>query len=173
MKKIGLVSAILFLIFAQPIFGQLKIGYVDSDAIMKQLPDAQDAQKRLDAKIQEWQEELSKKEKEWKEKYDDYEKRKLIMSKQKRTEVEKELVELENAVSEYRQKKFGVNGELFKTQEDIMKPVQNKIFNAIEEVAKEQDLDFVFDRSGDILFLYAKEKYDITNLILKKLQSSL
>ncbi len=91
---------------------QLKIGYVDSDTIMEQLPDAQDAQKKIDALIQEWQEELNKLEKEWKTQYDDYEKRKLIMSNQKRSETEKDLITLENQISEYRQKKFGVNGEL-------------------------------------------------------------
>jgi outer membrane protein len=119
--------------------------------------------------IQEWQSELKKIQKEWKTKYDDYEKKKLTMSPQRRAEVEKELVSLENKISDYRQKKFGANGELFKKEDELMKPIQNRIFNAIQEVAKEEDLDFVFDRSGDILFLYAKEKYDITNLVLDKL----
>jgi outer membrane protein len=108
--------------------------------------------------------------KEFKDAFDDYEKRKLIMSEQKRAETEKELVRLEENISKFRQSKFGANGELFKNQEEIMKPIQNKIFNIIQEVAEEEDLDFVFDRSGDILFLYAKEEYDITNLVLEKLK---
>ncbi|MCF8241170.1 MAG: OmpH family outer membrane protein [Melioribacteraceae bacterium] len=167
MKKIILFT----LVFSSVLFAQeIKIGYVDSDAIMKKLPDAQDAQKKLDAQIQEWQEELNKLEKDWKDKYDDYEKRKLIMSNQKRADVEKELVELEEGIEKFRQTKFGVNGELFKKQEELMKPVQNKIFTAIQDVAEEEELDFVFDRSGDIIFLYAKEEYDITNLVLEKLE---
>ena len=170
MKKLGLAFLFLFVFSTQSIFAQLKIGYVDSDAIMKQLPDAQDTQKKLDAMIKEWQEELNKMEKDWKSKYDDYEKRKLVMSEQKRAETEKDLVGIEDQISNYRQQKFGVKGELYQKQEELMKPVQNKIFNAISEVAKEQDLDFVFDRSGDILFLYAKEKYDITNDVLEKLK---
>ncbi len=92
------------------------------------------------------------------------------MSNQKRAEVEKELVALEDKIQEFKQKKFGVNGELFQKQEELMKPIQNKIFNAIKEVAEENDLDFVFDRSGDLIFLYAKEEYDITPLVLEKLQ---
>ena len=119
---------------------------------------------------QEWQEELGKIEKEWKDAYDDYEKRKLIMSNQKRAEVEKELVALEKQITDFRQKKFGVNGELFKQQDEVMKPIQNKIFLAIEEIAKEEDFDFIFDRSGDILFLFAKEEYDVTPFVLEKLQ---
>lgn len=170
MKKIGLVLPILLMILAPTVKAQLKIGYVDSDAIMKQLPDYQDTQKKLDAIIKEWQEELSKMEKDWKTKYDDYDKRKLILSEQKRVDTEKELVQMENQISKYRQDKFGVKGELFQKQEDLMKPLQNRIFNAIQEVAKDGDYDFIFDRSGNILFLYAKEQYDVTNLVLEKLK---
>lgn len=163
---------ILFTLLIVPsiAFAQLKIGYIDSNAIMDQLPDVQDARQRLDALIQEWQTELNRLESEWKSKYDDYEKRKLIMSEQTRAETESELVRLENQIAEYREKKFGTNGELFQKQDELMKPVQNKVFNAIKEVAQEEDLDFVFDRSGDIMILYAKEKYDITAKVLAKLK---
>lgn len=166
MKKLVLLA----LLFSTVTFAQLKIGYVDSDTIMEQYADAQDAEKKLDALIAEWKEELNKLDKEFKDAFDDYERRKLIMSEQKRAETEKELVKLEENISKFRQGKFGANGELFKNQEEIMKPVQNKIFNIIQEVAEEEELDFVFDRSGDILFLYAKEEYDITNLVLEKLK---
>ncbi|MBI5661963.1 MULTISPECIES: OmpH family outer membrane protein [Ignavibacterium] len=167
MKKYFLV--VLF-ILPSISFAQLKIGYIDSNALMDQLPDVQDARQRLDALIQEWQTELSRLESEWKTKYDDYEKRKLIMSEQTRAETESELVKLENQIAEYREKKFGTNGELFQKQDELMKPVQNKVFNAIKEVAMEEDLDFVFDRSGDIMILYAKDKYDITAKVLAKLK---
>jgi outer membrane protein len=170
MKRLILLAVFFgFAGFTQS-FAQLEIGYVDSDAIMEQLPDAQDAQKKIDALIAEWQEELDKMQQDWEKKYDQYQDRKLIMSDQKRVEVEQELVDLENKISKFRQEKFGVNGELFAKQEEIMEPVNNKIFNAIQEVAKEEELDFVFDRSGDILFLYAKEEYDITSLVLEKLK---
>jgi outer membrane protein len=169
MKKIVFILSIL-IFAASTNFAQLKIGYVDSDTIMKQLPEAQDTQKKLDAIIKEWQEELSKMEKDWKDKYDDYDKRKLILSEQKRVEIEKELVQMEDATSKYRQGKFGVRGELFQKQEELMKPIQNRIFNAIQDVAKENDYDFIFDRSGDIIFLYAKEQYDVTNQVLEKLK---
>lgn len=160
----------ILLFFPAISFAQLKIGYIDSNALMDQLPDVQDARQRLDALIQEWQTELSRLEAEWKTKYDDYEKRKLIMSEQTRAETESELVKLENQIAEFREKKFGTNGELFQKQDELMKPVQNKVFNAIKEVAQEEDLDFVFDRSGDIMILYAKDKYDITAKVLAKLK---
>lgn len=171
MKKIGLVLSVIFLVaFTSKLSAQLKIGYVDSDAIMKQLPDAQDTQKKLDAIIKEWQEELSKMEKDWKTKYDDYDKRKLILSEQKRVEIEKDLVQMEDQISKYRQDKFGVKGELFQKQEELMKPIQNRIFTAIQQIAKQDNYDFIFDRSGDIIFLFAKEEYDVTKLVLEKLK---
>ena len=169
MKKIGLLLSI-FLFGAASNFAQLKIGYVDSDTIMKQLPEAQDNQKKLDAIIKEWQEELNKMRKDWKDKYDDYQKRKLILSEQKRADIEKELVKLEDEANKFEQDKFGFRGELFQKQEELMKPIQNRIFNAIKDVATENDYDFIFDRSGDIIFLFAKEEYDVTNLVLEKLK---
>jgi outer membrane protein len=165
-----LISFLLIGIIAPFNFSQLKIGYVDSDAIMDNLPDAQDSRQKLDALIQEWQSELSNLEKEWKTKYDDYEKRKLIMTDQTRAETEAELIKLEQQITDFREKKFGTNGELFQKQDELMKPVQNRVFNAIQEIAKEDDLDFVFDRSGDIMLLYAKEEHDITSRVLDKLK---
>lgn len=171
MKKLGLILfVILSVVSLGKLYSQPKIGYVDSDTIMKQLPEAQDAQKKLDAIIKDWQEELSKMERDWKTKYDDYDKRKLILSEQKRAEIEKELVTLEDQTSKYRQDKFGVKGELFQKQEELMKPIQNRIFTAIQQVAKENEYDFIFDRSGDIIFLYAKEEYDVTSLVIEKLK---
>lgn len=159
-----------FVLLFVDISAQLKIGYVDSEAIMKELPDAQDAQQKIDRLMQEWQEEIKKKEDEWKKVFDDYEKRKLIMSDQTRVETEKQLVELEDGIAQYRQQKFGVNGELFIKQEEIMKPVQNKIFTVITEIAEEEEFDYIFDRSGDLIFLYTKDEYDLTNLVLERLQ---
>ncbi len=170
MKKL----IVLLVLFTAGIsFSQLKIGYVDSETIMEKLPDAQDAQQKLDGLIQEWQEELTKLETEWQKAYDDYEKRKLIMSDQKRLETEKELVRMEDEISAYRQQKFGVNGELFNKQDELMKPIQNKIFNAIQMIAEDEDFDYVFDRSGDVIFLYAKDEHDLTNLVLETLKLDL
>jgi outer membrane protein len=170
MKKSILFIVGILLSFNVSLNAQLKIGYVDSDTIMDNLPDAQDARQKLDAVIKEWQTELAELEKNWKTKFDDYEKRKLIMTDQTRAELESELIKLEQEIAQYREKKFGANGELFQKQDELMVPVQNKVFTTIKEVAEEEDLDFVFDRSGDILLLYAKDKYDITNKVIERLK---
>jgi len=149
---------------------QLKIGYVESDTIMDNFPDVQDARQKLDALIQEWQTEVRKLESELKAKQDDYEKRKLIMTEQTSSEMMAEISKLQKDIADYRDKKFGANGELFQKQNELMKPIQNKVFIIIQQVATEEELDFVFDRSGDILFLYAKPEYDLTAKVIERLK---
>ena len=170
MKRLIFFFVSIVLILPVINFAQLKIGYVDSNTILKALPDAQDAQKTIDALVQEWKDELQKMQKELDAQSTDFEKRKLIMSDNKRLEVETQINKLKTDINNYRQSKFGFQGELYTQQEEIMKPVQNKIFLAIESVAEDEELDYVFDRSGDILFLYAKEDYDITSLVLELLK---
>ncbi|MBU0474284.1 MAG: OmpH family outer membrane protein [Bacteroidetes bacterium] len=170
MKKLALVFFAILLFISIPNFAQLQIGYVNSDAILQNLPDAQDAQKKIDALIQEWKEEIQKMERELDTKTKDFNNRKLVMSDNKKLIIEKELEKLESDISKYREGKFGYKGELYSQQEEIMKPIQNKVFNAIQDVAEEDELDFVFDKSGDIMFLYAKDKFDITAKVVKKLE---
>jgi len=170
MKKLHLILSIVILCLSSSVFAQLKIGFVDSDTIMENLPDVQDTRQKLDQIIRDWQNELRGMESDYKKQKDDFDKSSLIMTDQTRTEAQKKLSELNNKISEFRDKKFGPNGELFQKQDELMKPVQNRIFNAIQEIATDEDLDFVFDRSGDILLLYAKNEYDITAKVLEKLQ---
>ncbi len=170
MKKILLSLMVSFFLFSGLAYSQLKIGYVDSKTIMSKLPDAIDANRKLDALIKDWQTELNKMKLEKQTKEADFEKRKLIMTEQTRKDLEEEIKKLDKDIDDFRASKFGANGELFQKQENLMKPVQNKIFTAIQDVAKEQDLDFVFDRGADVLLLYAKEKYDITPDVMDKLQ---
>jgi len=166
------IISILFFVglLSSPLSAQLKIGYIDSDTIMDNLPDVQDARQKLDAMIRDWQTELRNLEAEHKKKKDDFDKRNLVMTDQTRTEAEKELAVLEKGISDFRDKKFGPKGELFQKQDELMKPLQNKIFNVIQEIAADEDFDYVFDRSGDIIFLYAKPEYDLTAKVLEQLQ---
>jgi len=170
MKSTFISIIVTFSLLSSISFAQLKIGYVDSDTIMDNSPDMQDARQKIDALIQEWQTEIRKMENELKAKKDDYDKRKLIMTDQTSTDALAEIAKMEKDITDYRDKKFGANGELFQKQDELMKPIQNKVFNIIQEIATEEELDFVFDRSGDILFLYAKPDYDITTKVIDKLK---
>lgn len=150
---------------------QSKIGHINSEAIMQTLPEAVDAQKTLDQLVSQWEGELQKMQAEWKRKFDDYDKRKLILTDQARADAERELRELDQSIADYRNKKFGQNGELFQKQNEVMKPIQNKIFKVLEEIAKEENYDYVFDKSGEILLLYANDKNDLTQKVISRMQS--
>lgn len=170
MKKSLFLTGFILFLFSQSMFAQLKVGYIDSDYIIKQLPDAQDIQKQLDQFILEWKEELLTLEKEYDKALKDFEERQLIMSEEKVKLTQKELETQQAEILKFRDQKFGVQGELFKKQEELMKPIQNRIFTAVKEIAEEDDYDFIFDRSGDMMFVFAKEKYDLTNKVLDKIQ---
>jgi outer membrane protein len=169
MKKI-----FIFLVFlaipALQMSAQIKIGYFSSDAVMKQLPDAIDAQKQLDQLVADWQQELNKIQDDWKKKFDEYDKRKLIMTDQRRADAEKELRDLDQKIVDFRNLKFGQNGDLFNKQNELMKPVQDRVFKAVQDLAREETYDYIFDKSGDILMMFANEKYDLTQKIIAKLK---
>ncbi len=169
MKIMHRLSICLAFVIPSLVMSQAKIAFVTTDAIMKQLPDAQDAQKQLDQFVVDWQGELNKLQQDWQKKLDDYDKRKLIMTEQRRADSEKELRDLEQKVAEFRNKKFGQNGDLFLKQNELMKPVQDRVFKAIQDVALEEGYDYVFDKSGEILLMYANPKYDLTQKVLAKL----
>jgi outer membrane protein len=163
----------LFLVLAAafPVNAQSKIGYINSETIMQTLPEAIDAQKSLDALVAGWEAELQKMQGEWKKKFDEFDKRKLILTDQVRADQERQLRELDQSITDFRNRKFGQNGELFQKQNDVMKPVQNKMFKVLEDVAKEDGFDYIVDRSGQVLLLYANEKLDLTQKVLLRMQS--
>jgi outer membrane protein len=151
--------------------GQSKIAHINSESIMQTLPEAIDAQKTLDALVAQWEAELQKMQADWKKKFDDYDKKKLILTEQVRADQEKELRDMDAAISDFRNKKFGQNGELFQKQNEVMKPIQNKIFKVLEEIAKEDGYDYIFDKSGEILLLYSNDKLDLTQKVISRMQS--
>lgn len=164
--------ALLIGVFTFSVAAQQKIGHVSTDAIMKQLPDAQDAQKQLDGFVVEWQNELNRMQKDWEAKFSDYDKKKLIMTDARRADAEKELRNLDQRIADFRTQKFGQNGELFQKQNELMKPVQDRVFMAIQEVAKEAEYDYILDKSGEILMMYANEEYDVTQKVLERLTTA-
>ena len=169
---IGTLALCALLFAAAPAaFAQAKIGWVNSAAIMEKLPEAQDAQHQIDKFVADWQEELAKMQNNWQKKYEEYDKKKLIMTDQLRAQSEKELQDLERQIADYRTKKFGQNGELFAKQNELMKPLQNKVFKVIQDIAKEDDYDYVLDKSGEILLLYTNDKYDLTAKVFERVTS--
>lgn len=170
MRKILVLAAVLGAL-ASAGSAQMKIGHINSEAVMQALPEAADAQKSLDALVAQWEAELQKMQGEWKRRFDDYDKRKLILTDQARADQERELRELDQRIVDYRNKKFGQNGELFQKQNEVMKPLQNKMFKVLEEIANEDGYDYIFDRSGEVLLLYASDKNDLTSKVIARMKS--
>jgi outer membrane protein len=138
---------------------------------MDKLPEAQDAQRQIDNLVAQWQSELAKMQNEWQKKFQEYDKKKLILTDQLRAETEKELQDMDKKIVDFRSKKFGQNGELFNKQNELIKPIQNKIFKMLQDIAKEDDYDYIFDKSGDILLMYSNDKYDLTDKVIERLTS--
>jgi outer membrane protein len=150
--------------------GQQKIGWIDSQEIMKQFPDAVEAQGKLDALVSQWQGEINKLQMQLQQEADDYQKRRLILPEQARIQEENKLADEQKKISDLRNQRFGQNGDLFQQQNNLMRPVQEKILQAIQDVAKEGNYDYIFDKSGQVLLMYASDKYDVTQLVLDKLK---
>src|SRR3970040_2166650 len=165
------VLVVIALLFAGLASAQSKIGHINSETIMQALPEAVDAQRSLDGMVAQWESELQKMQSDWKKKFDEYDKKKLILTDQARGDAKKELRELDQSIADFRNKKFGQSGELFQKQNEVMKPIQNKIFKVLEDIAKEDGYDYVFDRSGEILLLYANDKNDLTQTVLARMKS--
>ena len=143
-------------------FAQTKVGYIDSKKIIENMQEAKDAKLKLDNLVQEWQKQLNDLQDSLKKYKDDFEKKKLILSEQLKQQYEKTIKDLETNASNFKVQKFGEGGEYFQKQIEFMKPVQDRIFKAIETVAKKEDFDYVFDRNSDLFLLYVNEKYDVT-----------
>jgi len=146
---------------------QTKVGYIDSKKIIETMQEAKDAKQRLDNLVQEWQKQLTDLQDSLKRTKDDFEKKRLILSEQLKQQYEKTIKDIETSVSNFKVQKFGDGGEYFQKQVEFMKPVQDRIFKAIETVAKKDDYDYIFDRNSDLLLLYVNEKYDVTAKVQK------
>lgn len=151
----------------------LKIGYVNSAKILQELPEAQEAQKKLDAIGKGWQEELEKMSKELQTKYEDYQKKQGMMNEQAKLAVQQELVELEQKAYKYRSDKFGNDGELAVQTEKLLTPIKDKVLKMIQQIAKDEKLSFVFDRNEQIMvLLYGDTNFDYTYKVLDRLKRS-
>lgn len=173
MKKIfGYIFLSVFALtfFYQTSQAQSKIGYIDSKKIIDKMQESKDAKQRLDNLVNDWQTELTRLQDSLKTYKEDYERKKLILTDALKTQFEGNIKTLESAITNYKVQKFGDAGEYYLKQTEFMKPVQDRIFKAIETVAKEDGYDYIFDKSSEILLLYVNEKYDVTPKVLKILE---
>lgn len=178
MKKLITLSLILFsaMIFAQQQTNQpvsIKIGYVDSEVILAQFPEAIKAKSDLEGMVAKWRKDLDSMQTDLQKLYADYQKQSQD-TKVKQDDIQKlqkNIVEKEQKAQQFQQSKFSQpNGEYFLKQDQLMKPIKEKIFKAIDEISKEENMQFVFDKAGDVVLLKADPQYDITFKVLDLLK---
>lgn len=169
--KLSFAAIFALILIAGSAFGQQKIGYVDSKVILETLQDARDAQTNLDNMVQKWKLELQSLNDSLLILKDDYDKKKLILTEKIKQQKEEEIKLQEKKITDFKQNKFGESGEYFQKQTELMKPVQDRVFKAIQDVAKEGGYDFVIDRSTQLMLLYMNDRYDLTQKVIKKLES--
>lgn len=169
MKKVLFTTILLLATIS--LFGQTqKIGYVDSQVIMAQYPAAIKAKSDLEALVTEWRATSDNMRREFQVTANDYQKKIESMTDEAKQAAQQDLIQREQAIGQFEQQKFGQNGELYMKEAELMAPVKEKIFAAIEAVAKEEGMKFIFDKTGEAFLLYADDTYDMTFKVLDKLK---
>ncbi len=161
--------ALGLLVLPPAAWAQQKIAYIDSQYIYGKYPEFATAQQKLDRMAQEWQQELEQVQQELDGLFQEYQARELLYTQEERQRKQKEIMDGETQVERLRNQYFGPNGDLFKQQEQLLKPIQEKVLAAIEEIAQAEGYDYVFDKSGDFVFLYTREQFDLSNQVLEEL----
>ncbi len=167
MKKI-ILSSVLVLITASFCFAQ-KFAFVDTDYILKNVPDYQAAQDKLDEFSVEWQKEIEAKFAEIDKMYKAYQSEAVLLPEDMKKKREDEIVSKEKEAKELQKQKFGTDGELFKKRQELIKPIQDKIYEAVQEIATQGGYAVVFDKAGSVSMLYYDLKYDKSDDVLNKL----
>ncbi|MEO1051368.1 MAG: OmpH family outer membrane protein [Bacteroidota bacterium] len=146
-----------------------KFGYVDTNFILSKMPEYKEAQAEIDKLSLSWQDEILTMHKEIAAMYSALEAEKVLLTTEMYQEREKLIKEKEVEVKDYQKKIFGFEGLFFLKEKELVKPVQDKIFDAVEKVAKEQRLQIVFDKAGDLVMIYTDPRHDYTDYVLDEL----
>lgn len=167
MKKLLLTSLFVALL-ALPLFSQ-KYAYIDSEYILSNMPDYEEAQAELDRIAVQWQNEIEAQFKSIDSMYKKYQVEAITLPDKMKKSREEAIIAAEKAAKDLQKKRFGKDGDLFKKREELVKPIQDRVFTAITDYARDRGYAFVFDVAGDMTIVYADPKWDINEQVLQKL----
>ena len=156
-------------LLATPMAKAQKYACVNSDQVMKKLPDYVQAQNRLEQYATEWQQEIEAKYQEYEALQAEYQQKSYLLPDNLKRHHEDQIKAKHQEIVALQQQRFGVGGDMDKKRAELLKPVQDRVYSAIERVANEKNYAFVFDRSGTSTVLFASAKYDITAQVLDAL----
>lgn len=167
MKK--LIFSAAFLLLAMGAFAQ-KVAYVDTEYILKHLPDYKSSLTQIDGLSKQYQKEIDAAFTEIDRMYKSYQADQVLLTDDMRKRRENDIIEKEKAAKELQRKKFGPDGELFQMRSKLLKPIQEKVSKTVAETAKNKYIDFVFDKSSEsTMMIYASSNYDLSNEVIIKL----
>jgi outer membrane protein len=162
------LTILLIGLFSQIAIAQ-RYGYVDTEYILNKLPSYQAALSKLEGFSKTWQKEIEDKFAEVETKYKDFQNEKVFLSEEMKKKKEDDIVQLEKVAKDLKKKYFGVDGELFKKRQELIKPIQDQVYNAIKQLATDGNYTMIFDVASGATLIYTDPKYDISDEVLKKI----
>ncbi len=160
-------TALIAFAFSTSVSAQ-RIAIVDIQAVLSGMPEYQAAQQELDRIAAEWRQEIAKEYDKIRAAYNKYQAEQVLLSDQAKQERQSEIMELETQVREMQKNRFGAEGDLFKKRQDLVRPIQEQVYGAIEEYADERGYDFIFDKGGATGLIFSSDEYDKTDDIKRK-----
>lgn len=167
MKSILLI-AVLFFGTTFGLLGQ-KYGYIDSDYILNSMPEYSEAKEKLDKFAERWQKEIEDRYEVLENQRKEFMRVEAILPNEEREKRLEEIENLESETRELQQMRFGVSGDLFGKRKELIEPIQDKVFEALSEVASRGKYSFVFDKANQSNLIFADPKYDISKLVMREL----
>ncbi|TYP75995.1 OmpH family outer membrane protein [Aquimarina intermedia] len=170
-KVLGLATVIIWLCFSTPVQAQkgVRIGYIDMNYILENVPDYNEAAAELESKVQKWKVEIEAELKVVDQMRVDLNNERVLLTKELIEEREEDILFKEKEILEYQQKRFGPNGDLFLQKRRLVQPVQDQVFVAVQEIAENKKYDFIFDKSSDLLMLYSADRWDVSDQVLLRI----
>lgn len=169
MKRINIILLAAVMAFGTAFAKDQSVAFIDMSYILKNLPQYEQANEQLTMLSKRWQKEIDAAQQEARVLATNYQTEQIFLSETMRAEREQEIVKKEQDVLELKRKYFGQDGELYKKREALIKPIQDEIYNAIQELASEKRIEIVKDRSADPSLIYMSSKLDISDQVLHKL----
>ncbi len=148
----------------------VRIGYIDTEYILENVPEYQEAISQLDEKAQKWNNEIQTKLNAVEQKRKDLSNEKALLTKALIDEREEDITFEEQEILDYQQKRFGPNGDLMIQKKQLMQPIQDQIFAAVQDLAGSRKYDFIFDKSADVVMLYSAKQFDLSEQILRSIK---
>ena len=165
-KTILMVALAAFFITLSTAVQAQKFAFIDTQYILDNIPEYKAAQQQLDQISANWQKEIEAKYAVIDKLYKDFQAEQILLTDEMKKKREQEIVDKEKEVKEIQKAKFGYQGELFKRKQELVKPIQDKVYNAVKKLATDQSFAIIFDKSSDLSMLYANPKYDKSDDVL-------